>query len=59
MFEEISGAFEVGVTFDGEIIIGVGNIWQAIITAEDARGIAANLYLGAAEAQNIISARNN
>jgi hypothetical protein len=59
MFDEITGPFEVGVTFEGEIIIGVGNVWHAVITPEDARGIAANLYLGAAEAQTIIAARSN
>lgn len=57
--DEIIAAFEVGVTYDGEIIIGVGGVWTTSITPEDARAIAANLYLGAAEAQNIIAARNN
>lgn len=57
--EEIIAPFEVGVTFDGEMIIGVGNVWMTTITPEDARAIAANLYLAAAEAETIIAARSN
>lgn len=59
MFEEISAPFEVGVTYTGEIIIGVGEVWQAFISAEGCREIAANLYTAAAEAQSIVNARNN
>ena len=59
MFDEIMAAFEVGVTHDGEIIIGVGDVWHTVIVPEDARAIAANLYLGASEAETIIAARNN
>ena len=51
--------FEVGVTFDGEMIIGVGDVWVTTITPEDARAIAANLYVAAAEAETIIAARSN
>lgn len=59
MFDEIIAAFEVGVTHDGEIIIGVGNLWVTTITTEDARAIASNLYIAAAESQSIITARSN
>lgn len=59
MFDEISAPFEVGVTHDGEMIIGVEGVWLSIITPENARSIASNLYLGAAEAETIIAARNN
>lgn len=59
MFDEIIAAFEVGVTFDGEMIMGVGNLWVTTITPEDARAIAANLYVAAAEAETIIAARSN
>lgn len=57
--DEIIAPFEVGVTYDGEMIIGVGNVWMTTITPEDARAIAANLYLAAAEAETIIAARSN
>lgn len=57
--EEIIAPFEVGVTYDGEMIIGVGNVWMTTITPEDARAIAANLYVAAAEAETIIAARSN
>jgi hypothetical protein len=59
MFEEITGAFEVGVTHEGEIIIFVEGVWQAIIRPTDARSIASNLYVAAAESETITSARNN
>lgn len=59
MFDEIIAPFEVGVTFDGELIIGVGDAWVTSITPEDARAIAANLYTAASEAEHIINARNN
>jgi hypothetical protein len=59
MFDEIIAPFEVGVTFDGEMIMGVGNLWMTTITPEDARAIAANLYVAAAEAETIIAARSN
>ena len=57
--EEIMAPFEVGVTYDGEIIMGVGGLWTTDILPEDARAIAANLYLAAAEAETIIAARSN
>lgn len=57
--EEIIAPFKVGVTYDGEMIIGVGNVWMTTITPEDARAIAANLYVAAAEAETIIAARSN
>ena len=59
MFDEIIAPFEVGVTFDGEMIMGVGDLWMTTITPEDARAIAANLYVAAAEAETIIAARSN
>jgi hypothetical protein len=59
MFEEITGTFDVGVTHDGEIIIFVDGVWEAMITPDGARQIAANLYVAAAEAQNILAARSN
>ena len=59
MFDEIIAPFEVGVTFDGELIIGVGDLWVTTITPEDARSIASNLYIGAAESEAIIAARSN
>jgi len=59
MFDEITGAFEVGVTHEGEIIIFVEGVWQAVIRPTDARAIASNLYVAAAESETIIAARNN
>jgi hypothetical protein len=59
MYDEINAAFEVGVTHDGEIIIFVEGVWQAAIRPTDARTIASNLYVAAAESETIISARSN
>jgi len=59
MFDEITGAFEVGVTHEGEIIIFVEGVWQAIIRPTDARTIASNLYVAAAESETIRAARSN
>jgi hypothetical protein len=59
MFEEITGAFEVGVTHEGEIIIFVEGVWQATIRPTDARSIASNLYVAAAESEHIRSVGNN
>jgi hypothetical protein len=59
MFEEITGAFEVGVTHEGEIIIFVEGVWQATIRPTDARSIASNLYVAAAESESIRAAKNN
>jgi (2Fe-2S) ferredoxin len=59
MFAEITGALEVGVTHDGEIIVFVEGVWQAVVSPTGAREIASHLYLAAAEAETIIAARNN
>ena len=59
MWDETIGAFEVGVTHDGEIIIFVESVWQAVIRPTDARSIASNLYVAAAESETIIAARSN
>jgi hypothetical protein len=59
VWDETIGAFEVGVTHDGEIIIFVESVWQAVIRPTDARSIASNLYVAAAESETIIAARSN